>query len=41
MPYPVSARYVKVKAKNFGTLPNWHQGAGGDAFIFIDEITIK
>lgn len=36
-----SARYVKVIAKNFGKLPEWHQGAGGDAFIFIDEITIK
>lgn len=36
-----SARYVKVKAYNFGKLPEWHQGAGGDAFIFIDEITIK
>ncbi|WP_073309035.1 GH92 family glycosyl hydrolase [Flavobacterium terrae] len=36
-----SARYVKVVAKNFGKLPYWHQGAGGDAFIFIDEITIK
>lgn len=35
------ARYVKVVAKNYGTLPHWHQGAGGDAFIFIDEITIK
>ncbi|MBE9575854.1 GH92 family glycosyl hydrolase [Flavobacterium proteolyticum] len=35
-----SARYVKVIAKNFGKLPEWHQGAGGDAFIFIDEITI-
>jgi predicted alpha-1,2-mannosidase len=35
------ARYVKVIAKNFGKLPEWHQGAGGDAFIFIDEITIK
>lgn len=35
-----SARYVKVIAKNFGKLPDWHQGAGGDAFIFIDEITI-
>lgn len=34
-------RYVKVKATNFGTLPGWHQGAGGDAFIFIDEITVK
>jgi len=36
-----TARYIKVKATNFGKLPAWHQGAGGDAFIFIDEITIK
>ena len=35
------ARFVKIIAKNFGKLPDWHQGAGGDAFIFIDEITIK
>jgi len=35
------ARYVKVIAKNFGKLPEWHQGFGGDAFIFVDEITIK
>ena len=32
------ARYIKVKAFNFGKLPEWHQGFGGDAFIFIDEI---
>lgn len=36
-----AARYVKVKAKNFGKLPEWHQGAGNDAFIFIDEIEVK
>ncbi len=36
-----TARYVKVVAHNFGVLPSWHQGAGGDAFIFIDEITIQ
>ncbi len=36
----VKARYVKVKAINFGKLPSWHQGFGGDAFIFIDEISI-
>lgn len=35
------ARYVKIKAVNFGKLPNWHQGKGEDAFIFIDEIEIK
>ncbi|RZK09908.1 MAG: alpha-mannosidase, partial [Flavobacterium sp.] len=34
-------KYVKIIAKNFGKLPEWHQGFGGDAFIFIDEITIK
>ena len=38
---PTKARYVKVVAKNFGKLPDWHLGAGGDAFIFIDEIEIK
>ncbi|GGD21118.1 GH92 family glycosyl hydrolase [Flavobacterium orientale] len=39
----VKARYVKVKAANFGKLPEWHQGFpfDADAFIFIDEITIK
>ena len=36
----ISSRFVKVKATNFGKLPEWHQGAGGDAFIFIDEISI-
>ncbi len=32
---------IKVKAKNYGILPTWHPGAGGDAFIFIDEIKIE
>lgn len=34
-------RFVKIRATNFGKLPEWHQGKGGDAFIFIDEINIK
>ncbi len=38
---PVESRYIKVKAYNFGKLPQWHQGFGGDAFIFIDEILIN
>lgn len=35
-------RYVKVKAYNFGKLPEWHQGypSNGEAFIFIDEVTV-
>ena len=38
-----SGRYVKVIAKNFGKLPEWHQGFpfDGEAFIFIDEIEVK
>ncbi len=34
-------RYIKVKAHNYGKLPEWHAGKGDDAFIFIDEIEIK
>jgi predicted alpha-1,2-mannosidase len=34
-------RYIKIKAKNYGKLPAWHQGSGGDAFIFADEIEIE
>ncbi len=37
----VKAKYVKVKATNFGKLPSWHLGAGFDAFIFIDEIEVR
>lgn len=36
-----SARYIKVKATNFGTIPDWHLGTGGDAYIFIDEIIVE
>jgi len=37
----ISARYVKVKAKNYGTIPKWHLGSGGDSWIFVDEIVIE
>ena len=36
-----SARYVKVRATSYGKIPEWHPGAGGNAFIFIDEIEIR
>jgi predicted alpha-1,2-mannosidase len=41
LPAKVKYRYVKVVAKNYGPLPAWHQGAGGEAFIFADELEIK
>jgi hypothetical protein len=37
---PTKARYVRVKAVNLGKIPDWHPGAGFQAFIFVDEIFI-
>jgi hypothetical protein len=37
---PRQARYVRVKAYGYGAVPAWHPGAGGQSWIFIDEITI-
>ena len=37
----VTARFVKIAAINIGSCPPWHAGAGGKAWIFVDEIFIK
>ncbi len=36
-----SFRYLKLKVKNVGKVPSWHEAAGSDAWIFIDEIIVK
>ncbi|HTH38424.1 MAG TPA: GH92 family glycosyl hydrolase, partial [Pyrinomonadaceae bacterium] len=38
---PTKARYIRVRAFNFGKIPAWHPGAGGDPWIFVDEIFIN
>lgn len=38
---PKKARYVRIRAVNFGKIPAWHAGSGGDAWIFMDEIVIR
>ena len=38
---PIKATHLKVKAYNYGTLPTWHQGAGFEAFIFLDEVVVE
>lgn len=38
---PTRVRYVRVRAHNIGKIPSWHAGAGGDPWIFVDEIFIK
>jgi hypothetical protein len=35
------ARFVRVRAVNYGKIPAWHDGAGGDAWIFADEIWVE
>ena len=35
------AKYVRVIARNRGTCPPWHPGAGEKAWIFADEIVIE
>lgn len=34
-------RYVKIKAVNYGPLPEWHVSAGYQSWLFVDEIVIR
>jgi hypothetical protein len=36
-----NARYIRVSALSRKTCPDWHIGAGGKAWIFVDEITVQ
>ncbi|MEP6898102.1 MAG: family 20 glycosylhydrolase [Rhodanobacter sp.] len=40
-PKPVTARFVRVEATRYGSLPAQHPGAGHQAWIFTDEILIR
>jgi alpha-L-fucosidase len=37
----MNARYLRVVARNIGTCPSWHSGAGDKAWLFVDEIIIE
>ncbi len=37
----IKARYIKVKAVQYGKLPAWHAGSGSESHIFVDEIGIE
>ena len=34
-------RALRFRATNYGVLPTWHPGAGGEAFIFVDELIVE
>jgi predicted alpha-1,2-mannosidase len=36
-----NARYVKIRATNYGKLPSGHPGKGENAFLFVDELMVE
>ena len=36
-----NARYIRIKANNFGLIPKGYAGAGSPAWIFVDEVIVK
>lgn len=40
-PINKKTRYIKVIAKQFGPLPEWHESKGNPSYIFADEITVE
>jgi putative alpha-1,2-mannosidase len=40
-PLNTSARYIKLIAKQYGPLPDWHENKGSQSYIFADEIMVE
>jgi len=34
-------RFLKIRARNIVVCPTWHKGAGGKAWLFLDEVTVQ
>ena len=34
-------RYIRITAPNYGPCPDWHMGAGGQSWLFADEIVVQ
>ncbi|GAB4293473.1 MAG: family 20 glycosylhydrolase [Ignavibacteriaceae bacterium] len=37
----LTTKFIRISAKNIGKCPQWHPGAGGNAWLFTDEIIIN
>ena len=37
----VETHFLKIKAENYGTIPDGNEGAGHKAWLFVDEIVVK
>ncbi len=40
-PLNTNTRYIKVVAKQYGPLPEWHESKGSPSYIFADEIIVE
>lgn len=40
-PINKKTRYIKVIAKQYGALPEWHESKGSPSYVFVDEITVE
>jgi putative alpha-1,2-mannosidase len=40
-PLNTRTRFIKVIAKQYGPLPDWHESKGSASYIFADEITVE
>jgi putative alpha-1,2-mannosidase len=40
-PLNTNARYIKIIAKQYGLLPEWHESKGSLSYIFADEISVE
>lgn len=36
-----NTRYIKLIAKQYGPLPEWHESKGAPSYIFADEIVVE
>ncbi len=39
--FDIYAKHIRLLIKNPGPCPEWHSGAGGDSWVFIDEVVVK
>ncbi|MCB0479554.1 MAG: family 20 glycosylhydrolase, partial [Crocinitomicaceae bacterium] len=35
------AQYIRIHVENYGKVPDWHEAAGQDCWLFLDEIIVK
>ena len=37
----LQAKFIKIVAKHYGTIPKGYEGAGSPAWLFVDEVVVE